>query len=65
MVFILSDKISNPTKWQITESLVIEPYSYQLIYLSGRNQMSANGQYGSAPTQILNYLKQEAMSILF
>ena len=47
--FYLSDKISSPTKWQITEALVIEPYSYQLIYLSGINQMSANGQYGNAP----------------
>ena len=47
--YYLSDKLNNPTKWQFTESLVIQPNGFEIIYLSGRDQMNDNGQYDNGP----------------
>jgi len=47
--YYLSDKLDNLMKWQFTESIVIQPNSFEIIYASGRNTMNGNGQYGYAP----------------
>ena len=47
--YYLSDKLNNPTKWQFTESVVIQPNSFEIIYLSGRDQMNEYGQYDDGP----------------
>ena len=47
--YFLSDKLDNPMKWQFTESIIIEPDSYEIIYMSGRDQMNDEGQYDEGP----------------
>jgi hypothetical protein len=47
--FYLSDKIDNPIKWQFTESFIVPANDYAIIYASGQDVMSAEGQEGSAP----------------
>ena len=47
--YYLSDKLDNPVKWQFTESIIIQPNSFEIIYLSGRDEMNGDGQYGDGP----------------
>ena len=47
--YYLSDKLSNNIKWQFTESITVEPNSFEIIYFSGINEMNSNGQYDSGP----------------
>ncbi len=47
--YYLSDRLDNPVKWQFTESVVIQPNSFEIIYASGRDQMNDDGQYDDGP----------------
>jgi len=47
--YYLSDKLDEPMKWQFSESVIIQPNSFEIIYISGRDQMDDDGQYDNGP----------------
>ena len=38
--YFMSDKLSNPTKWQIPAGTIIGPGNYRIVFASGRNESS-------------------------
>ena len=43
--FYLSDKTTNPSKWEIPEGTVIPAYGYLVFWCSGRDEVSGNNYH--------------------